>query len=387
MDSINRVYLDYTATTPVRDEVVAAMLPFFSAGYGNPSSLYEEGRRAKQCLEEARHRVAVCLGAEASEIFFTSGGTESNNWAIRGAALRNQEKGRHVITTSVEHHSVLHSFRALEREGFSVTYLPVDTDGLVSAEQVAAAIRPDTILVSVMVANNEVGSVLPVSEIAAVCRERKVLFHTDAVQAAGAMSLDVRLLGADLLSISGHKFYGPKGVGVLYVRKGTSLSKLMEGGAQERDRRAGTENLPGIVGLATALELAQSEVEVTGTGLAEIRDSLIAEIEEQIPGCRLNGHRSLRLPGNVNFSFADIEGESLLLLLDREGYACSSGSACASGAIDPSHVLLAMGRTPQEARGSLRISLGRGNSRDAVLSVVPVLKRIVERLRGFVAGK
>ena len=380
-DQEKRVYLDNAATTVVRKEVLAEMIPVFTENYGNASSIYQEGQKAKATLEEARVRVAKALHAEPSEIFFTSCGSESDNWAIKGAAERHKNKGKHIITSAIEHHAVLHTCAYLEKQGFEVTYLPVDEYGLVTAEQVEAAIRPDTTLVTIMAANNEIGTLEPIAEIARVCREKKVLFHTDAVQAAGAIHLDVKELGIDMMSLSGHKLYGPKGVGVLYIRKGVVIANFMEGGAQERGKRAGTENLAGIVGFAKALELAVSEIESQTPRIIAIRDRLIEEMTEKIPHLRLNGHPTKRLPGNVNFSYEFIEGESLLLLLDHMGFSCSSGSACTSGSLDPSHVLLAIGLPHEIAHGSLRISIGKFNTEEEVLSIVPALEMIVARLR------
>lgn len=377
----NRVYLDNAATTIVRQEVLDEMIPVFRENFGNASSIYREGQRAKATLEYARVRVAKVLNADPSEIYFTSCGSESDNWAIKGAAYRHKNKGMHIITSAIEHHAVLHTCAFLEKQGYSITYLPVDEYGLVTAEQVASAIRPDTILVSIMMANNEIGTIEPIADIAAVCKERKVLFHTDAVQAAGAIRLDVKDLGIDLLSLSGHKLYGPKGVGVLYIRKGVAISNFMDGGAQERGRRAGTENLAGIVGFAKALELSTDELDEHVEKTKSIRDKLIKEVLEKIPHTRLNGHPDLRLAGNANFSFEFIEGESLLLLLDHMGFACSSGSACTSGSLDPSHVLLAIGLPHEIAHGSLRVSIGKYNTEEEVLTIVPALEMIVSRLR------
>lgn len=394
VENKKRVYLDNAATTIVRQEVLEEMMPVFRENFGNASSIYREGQRAKATLEDARVRVAKVLNADSSEIYFTSCGSESDNWAIKGAAYRYKNKGMHIITSAIEHHAVLHTCAFLEKQGYSVTYLPVDEYGLVTAEQVAEAIRPDTILVSIMMANNEIGTVEPIAKIAAVCRERKVLFHTDAVQAAGAIKLDVKDLGVDMLSLSGHKLYGPKGVGVLYLRKGVAITNFMDGGAQERGRRAGTENLAGIIGFTKAFELASEELDDCTEKLISIRNKLIKEVLEKIPHTRLNGHPDLRLAGNANFSFEFIEGESLLLLLDHMGFACSSGSACTSGSLDPSHVLLAIGLPHEIAHGSLRVSIGKYNTEEEVLSIVPALETIVSRLRDmsplyedFVKGK
>ena len=376
-----RVYLDNAATTIVRQEVVEAMMPVFTDNYGNASSIYMEGQKAKSTLEDARARIAKCLNAEPSEIFFTSCGTESDNWAIKGTAFRYAKKGKHIITSAIEHHAVLHSCEALEKLGYEITYLPVDGDGLVDPLQVENAIRPDTILVTIMMANNEIGTIEPIAEIAKICREKKVLFHTDAVQAAGTLPIDVRNLGIDMLSLSGHKLHAPKGIGILYIRKGVSITNFMDGGAQERSKRAGTENLPYIIGFAKALELSVVEMEANAPRLEKIRDALIEAILESIPHVRLNGHPSQRLPGNVNMSFEFIEGESLLLLLDYKGFSCSSGSACTSGSLDPSHVLLAIGLPHEIAHGSLRVSIGKFNTEEEVMSIVPALVEVVQRLR------
>ena len=378
---VRRIYLDNAATTIVRQEVVDEMLPIFTENYGNASSIYKEGQKAKAALEDARSRVAKCLNADASEIYFTSCGSESDNWAIKGAAYRYAKKGKHIITTAIEHHAVLHSCDFLAKQGYEITYLPVDEFGLVSPADVEAAIRPDTILVTVMMANNEIGTIEPIQEIAAICREKKVLFHTDAVQAGGTLEIDVKALGIDMLSLSGHKLHAPKGVGLLYIKKGVAITNFMDGGAQERAKRAGTENLPYIIGFAKALELATADLEKNAARLTNIRNSLIDAVLEAIPNTRLNGHPTKRLPGNANFSFEFIEGESLLLLLDHMGFACSSGSACTSGSLDPSHVLLAIGLPHEIAHGSLRVSIGKFNTEEDVLSIVPALEIIVQRLR------
>ena len=341
--STGNIYFDHAATTPVKRKVLEAMLPYFGEKFGNPSSVYSTGRASKKAIEEARETVAGIIGAEPREIFFTGSGTEADNWAIKGVAYANMKKGKHIITTSIEHHAVLHTCRYLESDGFEVTYLPVDEYGLVSPEQVEAAIRPDTILISVMFANNEIGTIQPIAEIGRTAREKGVYFHTDAVQAMGNIRINVSELNVDLLSMSSHKFYGPKGAGALYVRKGVKLTSFIHGGAQERGRRASTENVPGIIGMAKALELADRNMEEHNRKLTALRDRTIEEISEKIPFVRLNGHREKRLPGNVNFSFEFIEGESLLLMLDLKGIAASSGSACTSGSLDPSHVLLAIG--------------------------------------------
>lgn len=368
------IYADNAATTKMSCTAIDAMLPYMNELYGNPSSLYGLGQRAKEALEEARERIAACIGASPKEMTFTSGGSEADNQAIRSAALLGARKGkRHIISTAFEHHAILHTLKKLEGEGFEVELLPVGELGTVTAQQVAEAIREDTALVTIMYANNEIGSVLPIPEIGAVCRERGVLFHTDAVQAAGHLSIDVKAQNIDLLSLSAHKFHGPKGAGVLYARQGIPLSSLIEGGAQERGKRAGTENIPAIVGMAAALEEACAHMEENTTKVSALRDRLIAGLS-QIPHSALNGDPVSRLPGNVNFCFEGIEGESLLLLLDDRGICASSGSACTSGALDPSHVLLAIGRPHEVAHGSLRLSLCEENTEadvDAILKAVP----------------
>lgn len=379
--STGNIYFDHAATTPVKREVLEAMLPYFEEKYGNPSSVYSIGRASKKAIEEARESVAGIIGAEPREIYFTGSGTEADNWAIKGAAYANMKKGKHIITTSIEHHAVLHTCQYLESDGFEVTYLPVDEYGLVSPEQLEAAIRPDTILISVMYANNEIGTIQPIAEIGRIAKEKGIVFHTDAVQAMGNIRIDVSKLNVDMLSMSSHKFYGPKGVGALYVRKGTKLTSFIHGGAQERGRRASTENVPAIVGLAKALELADKNMDHHNEKLIALRDRTIREIEKNIPFVRLNGHREMRLPGNVNFSFDFIEGESLLLMLDLKGIAASSGSACTSGSLDPSHVLLAIGLSHETAHGSLRITFGDGNTDEEVEYLMEVLPEIVQRLR------
>lgn len=381
MSHERRIYLDHAATTPVRAEVLSAMLPVFSNVFGNPSSFYKDGRDAFHALEEARATIARCINADPGEIFFTSCGTESDNWAIKGIAEAHQAKGRHIITSAIEHHAVLHTCDALEKHGYEITRLPVDPDGLVDPEAVRAAIRPDTILVTIMMANNEIGVIEPIAEIAAICREKKIIFHSDAVQAAGAIPIDVRQLGADLLSFSGHKLYAPKGVGLLFIRKGIRIANFFDGGAQERRRRGGTENVPSIVGMAKAFELAVAEMPENSARLAGLRDALIAGIIEKIPHARLNGHPTRRLPNNANFSFQFIEGESILLMLDHYGYECSSGSACTSGSLDPSHVLLAIGLPHEIAHGSLRVTFGHSNTMEDVNALIEDLIYIVQRLR------
>lgn len=379
--SQKNIYLDHAATTPVRKEVVEAMLPFFTEKYGNPSSIYSIARDSKKAIEESREKIARAIGAEPREIFFTGSGTEADNWAIKGVAYANRQKGRHIITTAIEHHAVLHTCQYLESDGFEVTYLPVDADGLVTAEQVRAAIRPDTILISVMFANNEIGTIQPIAEIGKVAKEKGVYFHTDAVQAMGNVNINVAEMNIDMLTMSSHKFYGPKGIGALYVRKGVKLTSFIHGGAQERGRRASTENVPAIVGIAKALEITTENLEQYNKKLTALRDRTIEEIQQKIPFIKLNGHREKRLPGNVNFSFEFIEGESLLLMLDMKGIAVSSGSACTSGSLDPSHVLLAIGLPHETAHGSLRITFGEENTDADVDYLMEVLPNIVQRLR------
>ncbi|HBA49139.1 MAG TPA: cysteine desulfurase NifS [Lachnospiraceae bacterium] len=375
------IYLDNAATTKTVPEVVEAMLPYLGEAYGNPSAIYSLGCAGKKAVNEARRSIARVINARQEEIYFTAGGTEADNWALKAAAESYGEKGRHIITTKIEHHAVLHTCGYLEKKGFEVTYLDVDQDGMVVLEELKAAIRPDTILISVMFANNEIGTIEPVGEIGAIARERGILFHTDAVQAFGQVPMDVEALKVDMLSASAHKVNGPKGVGMLYIRTGLKLRSFIHGGAQERDRRAGTENVPGIVGFGAAAERAMKLMEEKGKRERELRDYLIRSIEEQVPYCRLNGHREKRLPGNVNFSFQFIEGESLLIMLDMKGICASSGSACTSGSLDPSHVLLAIGLKHEEAHGSLRMTLSEENTREELDEVVEALKAIVGRLR------
>lgn len=375
------IYLDNAATTKTAPEVVEAMLPFFGEIYGNPSAIYSMGSAGKKAVNTARRSIASVIGAKQEEIYFTAGGTEADNWALKAAAEACRKKGRHIITTKIEHHAVLHTCRYLEENGFAVTYLDVDGEGLVDPEMLKAAIRPDTVLISVMFANNEIGTLEPVGEIGAIARERGILFHTDAVQAFGQVPIDVEALKIDMLSASAHKLNGPKGVGMLYVRSGLKLGPFVHGGAQERNRRAGTENVPAIVGFGAAAARAAARMEEKGRKERELRDYLIRKIEEQIPYCRLNGHREKRLPGNANISFRFIEGESLLIMLDMRGICASSGSACTSGSLDPSHVLLAMGLEHEEAHGSLRMTLSEENTREEMDEVVEALKAIVTRLR------
>ncbi len=375
------IYLDHAATTPVKNEVLEAMLPYFTEKYGNASSIYSKGRESKKAIEEAREKVAQALGANAKEIFFTGSGTEADNWAIKGVAYANKAKGNHIITTAIEHHAILHTCQYLENDGFEVTYLPVDENGLVTPKQVEDAIKPNTILISIMFANNEIGVVQPIGEIGRIAREKGIYFHTDAVQAIGNVPVNVVNMNIDLLSLSAHKLYGPKGVGALYIRKGTKTVSFMHGGAQERGRRASTENVPAIVGLGKAIELATNNIDEYNKKLMALRDRTIEEIINKIPFVKLNGDRHQRLPGNVNFSFEFIEGESLLLMLDMKGIAASSGSACTSGSLDPSHVLLAIGLPHEIAHGSLRLTFGEENSDSDVDYLMEVLPAIVERLR------
>ncbi len=380
---MDRIYMDNAATTAICPEALAAMLPCFGDHFGNASSIHGTGRDARKVLEDARRRVADILGAKPAEIYFTSGGSESDNWAIKGAAFANRKKGNHIITSQIEHHAVLHTCEWLEKQGFEVTYLPVDEFGLVNPRDVEAAITDKTILISIMAANNEIGTIEPIPEIGKIAREHKIIFHCDAVQAVGAIPVDVDSWHVDMLSLSGHKFHGPKGVGALYIRTGTKVEQFMHGGAQERGRRASTENVPGIAGLAAALEKAAANMEENGVRLTGLRDKLISGILEAIPYARLNGHPLQRLPGNVNVSIQYIEGEALLLRLDLAGIAASSGSACTSGSLDPSHVLLAIGLPHEVAHGSLRLSLTDGNTEEEVDEVLRVLPKIVSDLRAM----
>ncbi|MDK2974592.1 MAG: cysteine desulfurase [Methanofollis sp.] len=377
------VYMDHAATTPVKSEVLDAMLPYFSEQFGNPSSLYALARVSKEAVENARAQVASAIGASPDEIFFTAGGSESDNWAIKGTAFANRKKGDHIITSAIEHHAVLHTCAYLETQGFSVTYLPVDRYGLVSPKDVEEAITDRTILVTVMAANNEIGTVQPIREIGRITRERGVPFHTDAVQAIGAVQIDVTEDAIDMLSLSGHKFYGPKGIGALYVRKGIRLGNLVHGGGQERRRRAGTENIPGIVGLGKAIEMATADIPGHTAKIAAMRDRLCAGILDAVPDTLLNGHPTLRLPNNINVSFRYIEGESILLMLDAHGICASTGSACSSASLEPSHVLLAVGLPHETAHGSLRLTLGDLNADGDVDYVLDVLPKVVERLRSM----
>lgn len=376
-----KVYMDNAATTKLSPDVLNAMMPYLTDIYGNASSVHAFGREAREGVEHARNQVAAAINASPDEIFFTAGGTESDNMAIKGVAHKYAKKGKHIITTAIEHHAVLHTCEALEKEGYEVTYLPVDEDGLISVEQVRAAMRDDTLLVTVMFANNEVGTIEPIAEIGALCRERNVLFHTDAVQAVCHIPIDVRAMNIDLMSISAHKFHGPKGIGALYCRKGIVLEPVIVGGAQERKRRAGTENVAGIVGLGAAIERAHKNMSADMARVSALRDKLISGILKNIPHVKLNGHPTQRLPQNVNFSIRYIEGESILLMLDINGIAASSGSACTSGSLDPSHVLLAMGIPHEIAHGSLRLTLSDMTTDEEVDYVLETLTKIVKRLR------
>ena len=378
-----QVYADNAATTKISAHALNAMMPCFEKFYGNPSSLHTIGQEAKEVLEDARARVAKCLGCEPREIYFTSGGSEADNQAIRSAAFYGARKGKkHIISTAFEHHAVLHTLSALEKEGFEVTLLDVKTGHNVTAEQVKKAIREDTCLVSCMYANNEIGSVLPIAEIGAVCKEAGVPFHTDAVQAVGHLHIDVKAQNIDMLSLSGHKFHGPKGVGALYVRRGLPMVNIIEGGAQERGKRGGTENLPGIVGMAAAMEDACANLDKNNEKVTAMRDKLIAGLSK-IPHCALNGDPVNRLPGNVSFCFEGIEGESLLLMLDAQGICASSGSACTSGSLDPSHVLLAIGRVHDVAHGSLRLSVCHENTDAEIDHILTAVPQVVELLRNM----
>ena len=378
-----RVYMDNAATTRVIEPVFEAMKPYLCDIYGNPSSVHGFGREALTALDKAREQVAAALGAQSSEIYFTGCGTESDNWAIRGAAYARRKQGNHIITTQIEHHAVLHTCQQLEKEGFEVTYLPVDEFGLVRPEDLEKALRPETTVVSIMYANNEIGTIEPIAELCRIARAHGALFHTDAVQAVGHVPIDVKTLDVDMLSLSGHKLHAPKGVGALYIRKGLHIQRFMEGGAQERNQRAGTENVSSIVAMGAAIELAVKHLDENVAKIAAMRDRLAKRILEEIPYTRLNGHPEKRLPGNVNVCFRFIEGEALLLSLDLMGIAGSSGSACTSGSLDPSHVLLAIGLPHEIAHGSLRLSLSEENTMEEVDCVVEALKKIVGRLRAM----
>jgi cysteine desulfurase len=380
---MKRIYLDYAATTPTHPEVVKAMLPYFTDAFGNPSSIHSLGQETKAAVEEARDKVAHLIGARSEEIVFTSGGTEADNFAVKGVAYANRQRGNHIITTSIEHHAVLEPCKFLEGQGFEVTYLPIDKYGLVDPEDVRKAITDKTILISVMHANNEIGTIEPIPEIAKIAQRQEIYFHTDAVQTIGHIPVNVDALGVDLLSISAHKIYGPKGIGALYIRKGTRIVPFMHGGEQERGRRASTENVPAIVGFGKAVEIAESEMQDEMERLTSLRDELIRGLFERMEGIYLNGHPSQRLPSNVNISVEFVEGESMAISLDLDGIAASTGSACASNAIEASHVLLALGLPAWLCHGSLRLSLGRETTREDMERVLEVLPRIVSRLRAM----
>ncbi len=377
------IYLDNAATTPARPEVVEAMLPYFTEKFGNPSAVYDFASQNKKVITDVRDRIADTLGGQSEEVYFTAGGSEADNWALKAAAEAYQDKGKHIITSKIEHHAILHTCEYLETKGFEVTYIDVDEDGILDLDALEKAIRPDTVLISIMFANNEIGTVQPIAEIGRIAREHGVIFHTDAVQAYGHVPIDVNEMNIDMLSASGHKLNGPKGIGFLYIRKGLKLRSFIHGGAQERKRRAGTENVTGIVGLGKAVEIAFATMEERRAKEIEMRDYLIQKVMAEIPYTRLNGHRTMRLPNNVNFSFQFIEGESLLIMLDMKGICASSGSACTSGSLDPSHVLLAIGLPHEIAHGSLRLTLGENNTMEEMDYVIDALKEIVNRLRSM----
>ena len=378
-----RIYADNAATTKVAPEVVDAMLPYFTETYGNPSSIYNEGRTARVAVEKAREQVANAIGASPKEIYFTGSGSEADNWALRSTARALSKKGNHIITSAVEHHAVLHTCQDLEKQGFEVTYLPVDKYGMVSPDDVKAAIKDTTIMISIMFANNEIGTIMPIAEIGKIAKEAGVVFHTDAVQAVGNVEIDVKAMNIDMLSLTAHKFHGPKGCGALYVRQGVKLMSFITGGAQERMRRAGTENVPGIVGLGKAIELATANIKEKQEKLIALRHRYIKKVLETVPYSRLNGHPTERLAGNANISFEYIEGEGLLLSLDMKGIAASSGSACTSGSLDPSHVLLAIGLKHEQAHGSLRTSFGEDTTVEDIDYMVDAIAEIVARLRSM----
>lgn len=377
------VYLDNAATTSTKPEVVDVMLPYFTENFGNPSSVYDFAAKNKKAVNDSRQMIADALHADLRDVYFTAGGSEADNWALVATAEAYEEKGKHIITSKIEHHAILHTCDYLEKRGFEITYIDVDENGIIRLDRLKEAIRPDTILISVMFANNEIGTIQPIKEIGVLAREHGVLFHTDAVQAFGQVPIDVDEMNIDMLSVSGHKLHGPKGIGCLYIRKGLKLRSFIHGGAQERKRRAGTENVPGIVGFGKAVSLAVSTMEERTREEKETRDYLIEKIEKSIPYCRLNGHRSKRLPNNVNFSFQFVEGESLLIMLDMEGICASSGSACTSGSLDPSHVLLAIGLPHEIAHGSLRMTLSEDTTKEDIDYVVEKLSGIVEKLRSM----
>ncbi len=377
------IYLDHAATTKCDLEAVQAMLPYFTEYYGNASTIYQLGAQSKKAIQNTRSKIAESLHADSSEIYFTAGGSESDNWALVATAEAYASKGKHIITSKIEHHAILHTCEYLEKRGFQITYVDVDANGIVKLDELEKAIRPDTILISIMFANNEIGTIQPIEEIGRIAKEKGILFHTDAVQAYGHVPIDVEALHIDMLSASGHKLNGPKGIGFLYIRKGVKIRSFVHGGAQERGRRAGTENVPGIVGLGVAIEKAFSGMEERIQKETKMRDYLIERIEKEIPYCRLNGDRVKRLPGNVNFSFEFIEGESLLIMLDMKKICASSGSACTSGSLDPSHVLLAIGLPHEIAHGSLRLTLDHENTIEEMDYVVDAVREIVEKLRAM----
>ena len=377
------IYLDNAATTKTSEEVVAAMLPYFTEYYGNPSSVYEFASESKKAVSNARRTIAETLGAQENEIYFTAGGSEADNWALKATAEAYQSKGKHIITTKIEHHAILHTAEYLEKRGFEITYIGVDENGVVKVDELEKAIRPDTILISVMFANNEIGTIQPIKEIGEIAKKHGVLFHTDAVQAYGQLPINVDELHIDMLSSSGHKLNGPKGIGFLYIRKGVKIRSFVHGGAQERKRRAGTENVPGIVGYGKAAEIAAKTMKERTAKEIELRDHLIDRVLAEVPYTRLNGHRTNRLPNNANFSFQFVEGESLLILLDNNGICASSGSACTSGSLDPSHVLLAIGLPHEIAHGSLRLTLSAETTMEDIDFVVDCIKQIIERLRSM----
>jgi cysteine desulfurase len=378
-----RIYVDYASTSPLKKEVLESMMPYLTYSFGNPSSIYFEGQEAKKAVETSREKIAEILNAKPDEIYFTSSGTESNNWSITGLMYANLEKGKHLITTNIEHHSVLNTCKNLENKGFKVTYLSVDKYGLINLEELYSKIRDDTILISIAFVNNEIGTMMPIHEIGEIAMEKGVIFHTDAVQAPGAIQIDVEKLKLDSLSLSGHKMYGPKGVGILYLRRGNRILNFMQGGAQEKNKRGGTENVAGIVGFSKALEISTENISEKISNLKIMRDTFISKIFENFDHVHLNGHPILRHPGNVNFSFEFIEGESLLLMLDNSGISASSGSACTSGSLDPSHVLLAIGLKHEVAHGSLRITFGEKNTMQDVDYIIEALKEIVPKLRSW----